>query len=247
MAQPEHLPAGSPLRVWWSRSPAPGNFGDVLTPWLLRHYGIAHAYENRNRADAICIGSIIRHARAGMLVLGSGAMARTDQPNPAARYAWVRGPITAELVRRAGGDCPDVYGDPAMLLPRIFPRTVEPVHEVGVFPHYVDMPECARFPVVINPLDPAPEVLRRLWACKRIVSSSLHGIIAAHAYGIPAAWVRFSDRLDGDGTKFDDHAQAVGLPSMPLSTMDAPIFTTARYDDDAINRILQSVRATVGR
>jgi hypothetical protein len=231
------------LTVWWSRTPQPGNFGDILTPVVLSHYGIEHRWETRKAAQAMCIGSIIGHARAGQIVMGSGAMWANDRPHPEAQYLWVRGPLTAAAVEAAGGECPQVYGDPAMLLPRVFPRDADPVHEIGVFPHYVDLPRFRQAPNLINPLMPVREVLRRLWSCDRIVSSSLHGIIAAHAYGIPAAWVQFSDKLDGDGTKFHDHALSVGLSGMPLSTLDDMQFTTGKYDDTAIDAILRRVAA----
>jgi hypothetical protein len=227
------------LPVWWSTGPAPGNFGDILTPLILAHYGIAHRWTTKGQAQAISTGSIIKFARPGLQVLGSGAMRQSDHIDPRAVFHWVRGPLTAEYVRRDGGQCPDWYGDPAMLLPRLFPRTVDPVHEVGVFPHYVDLDACQRFPFVISPLEPVETVLRKLWSCRRVISSSLHGIIAAHAYGIPAAWVKFSDKLNGDDTKFHDHAQAVGLAQMPISTADNPEFTHAAYSDQLLHRELE--------
>jgi len=229
------------LGVWWPRSPAPGNFGDVLTPHILGHYGIAHGWATLKTAEAICTGSVIRFARKGMVVMGSGAMRATDRVDPGARILWTRGPLTREVVLASGGECPDIYGDPAMLLPRVFPRTVEPMYEVGYFPHYVDLEHVHGLPAVINPLWPVQVVLRALWKCKRIVSSSLHGIIAAHAYGIPAAWVKLSDNLDGDDIKFHDHAQAVGLPEMPLSSLINPVFTLPRYDDSRIHGILRGM------
>lgn len=227
------------MKVWWSRTPHPGNFGDVLTPIILNYYGIYCEWTTRSYADAICVGSIVRLARPDMMVLGSGAMSRYDSIEPRARYKWVRGPITADMVRKAGGDCPEIYGDPAMLLPRIFERTIEPNIEVGIFPHYVDLEEASGF--IINPLQSVPKVITKLWQCKRIISSSLHGIIVAHAYGIPSAWVKFSNRLDGDDTKFHDHALSVGLDGMPLSTLDNPVFTLPKYDSQAINDIMKGL------
>lgn len=231
------------LRVWWSKGPEPGNFGDILTPLILAHYRIGHRWVSRGQADFISTGSIIKFARKGTQVFGSGSMRQSDTLCPDAEYLRVRGPLTRDMVLRDGGDCPELYGDPAMLLPRIRTRTVEPVHEVGVFPHYVDIECCEHYPVLINPLEPPAVVLRKLFTCKRIISSSLHGIIAAHAYGIPAAWVKFSDKLDGDDTKFHDHALSVGLDQMPLSTVDDPEFTLALFDDQQLHEHLLEIKA----
>lgn len=226
------------MKVWWSKGPAPGNFGDILTPHLLSHFGIACTWASLSDCEAISTGSVVRLARDGVKVLGSGLIDSRDVVNPRAVYRWVRGPLTREAVIRAGGDCPQVYGDPAMLLPQVFQRDVEPEFEVGVFAHYVDLGRCKPYPVVISPLEPVQTVLRKLWKCKRIVSSSLHGIIAAHAYGIPAAWVKLGGKLTGDDVKFHDHALSVGLPQMPLSTVDEPEFTLPVFEDK-ISEILR--------
>jgi hypothetical protein len=45
-----------------------------------------------------------------------------------------------------------------------------------------------------------------------IVSSSLHGLIIAHAYGREAAWLKFSDRPLGDDFKFRDYWASIGWP-----------------------------------
>ena len=207
------------IRAWWSKGPKPGNLGDVLTPVILRGLGHDVRWASRNHADLLAIGSVIRFARAGQRVWGSGAMWAKDRPSPKARYLAVRGPITGRLVAKNGGEDPGVYGDPALLLPLVHDRPVEKVHDLGVVPHYVD--DAPEGPwKTISPLSADPlSVVDRIRQCRAIVSSSLHGIIVAHAYGIPAAWVMMSAKLDGDDTKFHDYAESVGIELLPYLTV----------------------------
>jgi hypothetical protein len=50
--------------------------------------------------------------------------------------------------------------------------------------------------------------------CEAILSSSLHGLIVSHAYGVPATWCDITntkDSIAGDGTKFLDYMMSVGI------------------------------------
>lgn len=211
------------MKVWWSKSPAPGNLGDVLTPVILAGFGKRFEWVQRRHAEFLCIGSIAKFAAPGVTVIGSGIMRLADRQSPSARYLSVRGPITRSVVLRDGGSCPEVYGDPALLLPHIHDRSVPKTHDIGVVPHYVDE-EWVRWRHpdmhVISTLNADPlAVVDQIRACRVILSSSLHGLVVAHAYGIPAAWVRFSDKLSGDGSKFRDHAASVNVEMVPYSSI----------------------------
>lgn len=101
---------------WWSGSEPIGNFGDIITPKILEYFKIPYEY-SENDYQAISTGSIIKKARPGTIVLGSGIIGLKNNCDPSADYRFVRGPITRQHIINSGGHCPEIYGDPAMLLP----------------------------------------------------------------------------------------------------------------------------------
>jgi hypothetical protein len=229
------------MKFWWVGTPRPGNFGDVLTPKILEYFNIP--YERSEDFDAICIGSIAKYAKSSTIVLGSGIISARDNVPATADWRFVRGPHTRNRVLACGGYCPEIYGDPALLLPLLCEES-EKKYKVGIVPHYVDYDDVVSFNPdykVIDLLTNDPiKTAKEITECETIISSSLHGIIAAHAYGIPAAWVKFSNKLKGDDIKFDDHYQSIGLTA-ELSTIHNPKFTTGSINLTPIIDIFKSL------
>lgn len=209
----------TPVGTFWPLTPKPGNMGDLLTPLILRHLGIDHRWVDQDAPELLVCGSIARFACVGTTVLGAGAMRVGDYLHPGARWLAVRGPLTRARVQQCGGTCPEVYGDPALLLPRLLPEwIVNRQVGYGIVPHYVDQSIVDQ--PFINLLDSDPLVpVAAIRRCSQVYSSSLHGIIIAHAYGIPAAWVRWSDKVNGDGFKFRDYAASVGIDLVPYASI----------------------------
>ncbi len=225
------------MKFFWFRGA--NNYGDVLTPYLCQRLGIKCIYSPRKNAQAIMVGSIANHALPGMNVFGSGFIRRNDIVCPEAKYHWVRGPISRQMIIDSGGDAPELYGDAALLLPDLIKESTK-VHDIGFVPHHVDFKRVNGFKVNLQK-GSIENITKSITSCRKVISSSLHGIIVAHAYGIPAAWIKLSDELSGDGMKFHDHYESVGLKA-ELSTLEDPIFQVpTKIETSHILRILKEI------
>lgn len=219
--------ADAPRRIhaFWCTIPSRPNFGDALTPWLIRRLTGRHPTFVRpedRRHKYFVTGSIMSYAGAHCSVWGCGIMNRNDYVSPEAELLAVRGPLTRARALECGADCPEVYGDPALLLPRLYSPRMEGRGLVGVMPHLSDMPRLAggwRASGELRLIDPqgrVEKVIDQLASCEFVISSSLHGIIASHAYGVPAVWVKFRDLPRGDDSKFHDYFHSIGQEPSPV-------------------------------
>ncbi|MBB5751633.1 polysaccharide pyruvyl transferase family protein [Prosthecomicrobium pneumaticum] len=222
-------PAPEPLALRWARSPAVhDNWGDKLNPVLvgkLAQRPVVHAREAADPGQPIysVIGSGLgqlgaEKARARTVVWGTGFVHSDAQlAPPLPRICAVRGPLTRSRLLAQGIECPEVYGDPALLYPIFYDPPVETKFDLGIIQHVRER-GIEPLPAIPEPLSVRiiditgglEEVVDAVKSCRVIASSSLHGIIAAHSYGVPAAWLKFSDRPLGDGFKFRDYFASVG-------------------------------------
>jgi pyruvyltransferase len=197
---------------WWELD---ANFGDQLTPFLFPRYGIAPVHRRPRHAALVGVGSIVEHLPhdyAGT-ILGSGVMFDRAVDLPNATVAACRGPLSRE---RLGARGEVALGDPGLLLAR-WVRRRPTTRRLGLVPHFRHTrdplwdrlgaaPGTGRIDVRAHPA----KVAARISACAAIVTSSLHGLITADAFGIPAVWVILKPELEGGDFKFRDHEAAVG-------------------------------------
>lgn len=200
------------------------NYGDILSAYIVEKVsGLETVFYNApasrkklfKKSYLMAIGSILQYASSKAIVWGSGIISQKDTPG-AATYCAVRGPLSRKRILELGHSCPEVYGDPALLLPNLYKPEIQKIHALGIIPHYVDYTAVQEtygdsLPVIDLMTHDFFATTDEILSCKAIVSSSLHGVIVAHAYGIPAIWVRFSDKLSGDNTKYEDYFLSVGL------------------------------------
>jgi hypothetical protein len=213
---------------WWAlnREDCKDNYGDILAPYLASKlsgkkiirlkYPISWRYRKLLK-HYVTIGSVIGSACKKSIVWGSGIINKAEMVNQATFLA-VRGPRTRTRLLELGYEVPEVFGDPALLLPNFIPDIYEKKYELGIIPHYVDYSAIKEvfkndYKIqVINLLtDDIEKTTREILNCKKTVSSSLHGVIVSHAYLIPSLWVKFSHKLAGDNIKFYDYFESIGI------------------------------------
>jgi pyruvyltransferase len=222
-----------PLFHWRPDAPTYGitiNFGDALFPLIVRRILgrdldlVDESYRGRKFIPG---GSLLHCARDGDVLWGVGLRTEEDfETTPRfgdLSVAAVRGPLTRDfLLRRYRFDVPETYGDPAILLPDLFPewtrRTVK--GRIGVVPHFRnrhEYPTGPEQPLIIWP-DQAPEkVVADILTCELVLAGSLHGLIVAEAFGIPARWLNSS--TTEPELKYYDYYQSTGRDPRPVKTI----------------------------
>ncbi len=160
----------------------------------------------------MAVGSILAWANRDTVVWGPGFISEDERlKEEPGKILAVRGPLSRDIIISQGVDCPESYGDPALLFPRIYPRKPEPKYALGIVPHFVDYRQAllrygAKEGVrVIDIKAGIFSVVDQVLECERVVSSCLHGLVIADAYSIPSLWLKFSDNVIGQGFKFRDY------------------------------------------
>lgn len=180
-----------------------GQFVEYADPW--------------NKSKLLAVGSILGAARDNDRVWGSGLKFASNvefvKKAKNLQIFSVRGPETQQVLCSHGIECPAVFGDPALLMSLIYPLEKQKKFKFGIIPHvkqindfetiYNQIPEDKL--IAIKPNISWQEYMKSLVNCEMILSSSLHGIIFADSYGIPALLVRHNGWLKGDSFKFLDY------------------------------------------
>ena len=207
------------MRLFWIRG---HNFGDVLNPLLYKFMTGREAEYSEDPPKVLAIGSVMHKARSGDIIWGTGVIDPEIplQIDHRVLIKAVRGPLTAGVLRSYGIHVPEIYGEPSWLLPMFVKPAEMRDNVIGFLPHYIDYGQAGKLPENVRLLSPATEpisLIKQITACRVIVSSSLHGVCVAEAYGIPAMWVELSDLILGKGFKFRDYYAATGRNVQPLN------------------------------
>jgi pyruvyltransferase len=209
--------------IFMDYCPDYNNLGDILNPVLVQYISGRKA---RPIISKYCqydhlfgIGSIFHRVQNRSIVWGSGVISQDSKiVSKPKKITAVRGPLSRKKLMEEGIECPEVYGDPALLLPRYYHKTISKKYKLGIVPHYVDKKNAwiekinsEKDIAIIDVQNPQPlEVIDQMLECESIASSSLHGLILADAYGIASVWIEFSKLITGGHFKFMDYYASIG-------------------------------------
>ncbi|PPG52782.1 polysaccharide pyruvyl transferase family protein [Rathayibacter sp. AY1E9] len=233
--------------------PRVNNFGDLLGPVVVRRIlqerGVGHALRRPGSGSVLSVGSVMHKGRDGDIVWGTGVngkVALSTHRFTRLDLRAVRGPRSRDWLRENKGlDAPAVYGDPALLLPDLFPRlrasAATKRSALAVVPNLNEIDRFRSHPAFVDPQRPLWEVLDRIASSDVVVGSSLHAVVIGESLGIPVGLIassaeppfKYQDYFEGTGrtgseyTLFDDldsavaHATRIRLDSYaPLAAWD---------------------------
>jgi len=218
------------------------NFGDIITPHVVRKLsGMEPVHVLDRGGRYLCSGSILPDLKEGDVVWGSGVVQPDDLkrvPNGVKFYA-VRGPLTRDLlVKKFGQEVPEIYGDPCLLIPKLFKIPSVTREFIGIAPHVIE------YKAITKPGNPFYDwystygkfngyvlidinsgfepVIQAINKCAYVLSSSLHALMLADALGIPNVFAHFVHPYSMSSWKFHDYFLSVNRPlTLPIDCSKA--------------------------
>jgi len=161
---------------------------------------------------------------------------------PNVKIASVRGQLTKKRLSNIVGHPLDITtGDGGLLAGELLTKRSVKNYHLGIIPHiserkelfYQELNHKIKDSILIDVQDDPLDIIKLIDQCECVISSSLHGLIVADSLNIPNVRVKLTDRLVGDGYKFDDYYSSFDLDS---------IFLDLKADIVNVDRIINDYR-----
>uniref|UniRef100_A0A6C0DC33 Polysaccharide pyruvyl transferase domain-containing protein n=1 Tax=viral metagenome TaxID=1070528 RepID=A0A6C0DC33_9ZZZZ len=207
--------------------PYKSNFGDELNVYIINklidvlnlniHINYINLSINKNFNNRLktfsFLGSIMHSLPPNIDVIGTGVNPNHPNINKNLNILALRGKLSKDyLINKKGYKIGNiVMGDPALLIPRLFPEWLEPLennsnNNIGLIPHFNDIDHVNKYKKIINELNidccypnqPAINVINFIRSKDIIISSSLHGIIVAEMLGKKTKWIMYNGSLKSE-------------------------------------------------
>jgi pyruvyltransferase len=218
---------GNGLKLfYWKLSPNSENLGDYLSKVVVSHFipKGSNLLSPKKHKTIYSIGSIIGFRCQNAVVWGSGILnahksRKKNVCHSKLDVRAVRGPKTRQVLLDWGISCPEVYGDPAILMPLIYkPKSTEKKYPVSIVLHYehnqFDIPEDQDIHLIDICTTNYKQFIDEISQSSLVISSSLHGIILAETYGVPAVPLLKRDAIV---FKFEDWYLSTGRDNIVIA------------------------------
>ncbi len=217
----------SPVFLWTTYIPH-YNWGDFINLKFAKIFSgkTIIPYSFCTKPSIAMIGSILPWAMSkDTIVWGSGCLNSKDlswnNVEHPKKICAVRGPLTRQVLLEHGIECPEIYGDPAMLISKYYHPNMTKRYKYGIIFHVSSLKEGKGWinnvqldsVLWINPCVYKNwyDFIDQICSCEIILSSSLHGIIIADAYSIPNIWITLTNHEHPDDNfKFKDYFLSIG-------------------------------------
>ncbi len=173
----------------------------------------------------IAVGSLLESSTPKSICWGTGMAQRAIKPT-GGRFIITRGFLSKKVLEEYGYHVEStIAGDPAILMPLLFNPAVNVQQRcVGIIPHVSEYRSICQLLDGVNSIKvvdfrtaDVEKTICLLKSFSVVYSSSLHGLILCHAYGIPCIWFQ-NNSLPGGNFKFYDYFSAVHIkPYTPLT------------------------------
>lgn len=215
------------------------NFGDILNLDILEKLS-DHKIQHKclEKADIVAIGSLLqavvvpkikfknkinRILRKPLIVYGTGFIEDSTDKNAlrSLDVRAVRGKNSLEKLSKLKYvkiSKNVAIGDPGLLASLLINSSkIEKKYSLGIIPHYVDSDNQllnkikVKNSIVLDIKQPPYILLTQMAQCEYIISSAMHGLIAADSLGIPNIRIILSNKITGGDYKYDDYYSAFGI------------------------------------
>ncbi|MBR3073397.1 polysaccharide pyruvyl transferase family protein [Fibrobacter sp.] len=192
------------------------SLGEVIVEYFLKQKGIDINAKVSSTKHLYCVGSNIQGGYQDATIWGSGmfpfetkALYQKGLNIPGFSHIIfllqkisrrkldiraVRGPLTKKVLEDYGFKCPGVFGDPAILMPLIYNPDVKKDKRRLIIPQFVyERQFRTNHPnenIVSMNTNDYKSVIDEIVSSEIVYTSSLHGIILAESYGVPAVFFR---------------------------------------------------------
>ncbi len=203
------------------------NLGDYLAnpiyEYMLHKYNLDKDKKVKGTKHLYTIGSILLIGHQDATVWGSGILMGEPEGLIWARNRYrhldvrcVRGPLTMKRLLENGIDVSNCkIGDPGVLMPLIYQPKASKRKDFGILIHMSERDNPSHKKeydaydshIIDIMTDDYQKTIDDICSCDLIISSTLHGIILAESYGIPAILL---DRLEFDDFKYVDYYLGTG-------------------------------------